>query len=130
MHFSSLFLSELYWFTIWQAVPKYLSCMSVFPSPGTFNYGDILPHHDNERQEKEELRTLTGMEDEGYLHPLSFLKYFFLFSKRWESSLVSFVFSFWACYLCDVAPILLGKNCNQLCLGSLVPGTPTKNGFA
>lgn len=65
MHFSSLFLSELYWFTIWQAVPKYPSCMYVFPSPGTFKYGDILPHYDNERQKKEELRTLTGMEDEG-----------------------------------------------------------------
>lgn len=71
--------------------------MSAFPSPGTFNYGDILPHHDNERQEKEELGTLTGMEDEGYLHPLSFLKFFFLSPK--ESSLVSFVFSFRVCYV-------------------------------
>lgn len=99
-HFSSSFLSGLYCFTIWQAVPKYPSWVSVFPSPGIFHHGGILPHHDNEKQEKEELGTLIGTEDEGYLHPLSFLKFFFSFPQRWKSSLLSFVFSFWAgCYV-------------------------------
>lgn len=129
MHFSSLFLSGLYCFTSWQAVPKYPIWTSVYPSPGTFHYRDILLHHDNERQEKGELWTPTGMEDEGYVPRLSFFK--FSLSPKDERVLwCSLFLASEHVMLCDAAPIQLGKNCTQLCLGSLVPGTPTNNGFA
>lgn len=95
-----IFPSGLYCLVIWQAVLKYSSQMSAFHSLNTFA-GEALPRHAVARQEKEDLGTLTEMEDEGHLHTF----FFFLFliptspTQRSRSSLQSFVFSFGAHYM-------------------------------
>lgn len=129
-----VFPSGLYCFTIWHAVPKYPSQMSVFPSLGTFTR-EVLPQHAVARQEKEELGTLRGMEDEHHLHPLSlFSSFFFFFTHppRTREFFVDLCFQL-QIVLCDSAPTMLCKNCAcwraPTLLGSLVPGSvqkPTK----
>lgn len=73
-----IFPSGLYCFTVWKAVPKYPSQMSVFHSLNTFT-GETLPHRAIARQEKEDQSNLTEMEDEGHLHTFFFSFFFFLF---------------------------------------------------
>lgn len=73
-----IFPSGLYCFTVWKAVPKYPSQMSVFHSLNTFTR-ETLPHRAIARQEKEDQSNLTEMEDEGHLPPTYFF-FFFSFS--------------------------------------------------